>query len=94
MQSVGFGIPATPIEGIEGIESIGNDITESVTDVIMGNTAGRCVGDVNVSGTSSSVITPGVAPRVYPPSKPHHGSGRQIEPLLRLRDELRKGVDR
>ena len=41
-----------------------------------------------------SVPVPVIVPRVYPPSKPHHGSGRQTEPLNKLRDELRKGVDR
>jgi hypothetical protein len=35
-----------------------------------------------------------VGPRTYPPSKPHHGSGRQLESLAKVRDELRKGVDR
>jgi hypothetical protein len=35
-----------------------------------------------------------VGPRTYPPSKPHHGSGRQSESLAKVRDELRKGVDR
>jgi hypothetical protein len=34
-----------------------------------------------------------IIPRVYPPSKPHQGSGRQAEPLIKLRSDLRQGVD-
>ena len=63
---------------------IKNENTETETE-----TGTQILSDTGIKGPSSGPI-----PRVYPPSKPHHGSGRQAEPLIRLRDELRKGVDR
>ena len=61
---------------------IKNENTETETET-------EILSESGIKGPSSGPI-----PRVYPPSKPHHGSGRQAEPLTRLRDELRKGVDR
>ena len=48
------------------------------------------------SSTSSSSGEGSIplGPRVYPPSKPHQGSGRQAESLVKLKQELRNGVDR
>lgn len=46
------------------------------------------------NGTGNSDGSIPVGPRVYPPSKPHQGSGRQAESLVRLKEELRNGVDR
>lgn len=46
------------------------------------------------TGTGNSDASIPVGPRVYPPSKPHQGSGRQVESLVRLKEELRNGVDR
>ena len=43
---------------------------------------------------SSSESSNPLGPRVYPPSKPHQGSGRQAESLVKLKEELRNGVDR
>lgn len=44
--------------------------------------------------SSSSEGSIPLGPRVYPPSKPHQGSGRQAESLVKLKQELRNGVDR
>lgn len=46
------------------------------------------------TSTSSSEGSIPLGPRVYPPSKPHQGSGRQAESLVKLKQELRNGVDR
>lgn len=51
-------------------------------------------GNSNGDGNSNSDGSIPVGPRVYPPSKPHQGSGRQAESLVRLKEELRNGVDR
>jgi hypothetical protein len=48
--------------------------------------------ETTIDGDSARPVP--VGPRTYPPSKPHHGSGRQLESLVKVRDELRKGVDR
>ena len=96
MQVKGFGVPA--------------DATSTTTDALIDTAdqsaeATRSLGDVSDSSvtadeglsTSDALLkstTSSVGPRTYPPPKPHQGSGRQAEPLLRLREELRKGVDR
>ena len=46
------------------------------------------------TSTISSEGSNPLGPRVYPPSKPHQGSGRQAESLVKLKEELRNGVDR
>ena len=56
--------------------------TETVPSAATSNGLESCEGSVPMG------------PRVYPPSKPHQGSGRQAESLVKLKEELRNGVDR
>ena len=73
-------------------------IGEAIATVPINNDANTSSkADIEISDKSDDFetdISTHVVTRVYPPSKPHHGSGRQAEPLTRLRDELRNGVDR
>jgi hypothetical protein len=66
------------------------DASAVVVAVAVGSTNGL---ESNTSSSSSEGSIP-LGPRVYPPSKPHQGSGRQAESLVKLKQELRNGVDR
>ena len=100
VQSKGFGVHAN---ATSEIFSVVNDTAHTLNTVnpsiaatgslITGSDTTAAKGTLSIDGPpESSNFSAG--PRTYPAPKPHQGSGRQAEPLLRLRDELRKGVDR
>ena len=106
MKILGFGAPTPASDIASGTSShiatvtatASASIGEAIATVPINNDANTSSkADIEISDKSddfeTDISTP-VVTRVYPPSKPHHGSGRQAEPLTRLRDELRNGVDR
>ena len=102
VKRLGFGAPMPAIDISSGSSS-DMSITNASIDLATAtvpmdddtNTYSKA--DIEISDECNDIeadISTPVVPRVYPPSKPHHGSGRQAEPLMRVRDELRKGVGR
>jgi hypothetical protein len=90
VQSKGFGVPVEILnDATETIESDTADQSSAGTRSLADVSGGSLIAE---EGLKSAI--PSTGPRTYPPPKPHQGSGRQAEPLLRLREELRKGVDR
>ena len=76
-------------------ESSGTKAVLSAADAVRNGGLESSTGNSNGNGNSNSDGSSiPVGPRVYPPSKPHQGSGRQAESLVRLKEELRNGVDR
>lgn len=100
VQVKGFGVP---VDATSTTSDAIIDATETNT-ADQSSAASSTPGDEDDSVLAEEGLTTGDAllkstipssgPRTYPPPKPHQGSGRQAEPLLRLREELRKGVDR
>lgn len=94
VHSKGFGAPYEAVDNA----LLSRDLSEAVAASSTVSLSESDVVDVThlsdtaVDGDSARPIQ--VGPRTYPPSKPHHGSGRQADSLLKVRDELRKGVDR
>ena len=95
VHSKGFGVPYEADEktllsrdSLEAVATSSSTASLSEADVVDDTPLTEAAVD---DGSARPVPT---GPRTYPPSKPHHGSGRQVESLIKVRDELRKGVDR
>lgn len=94
VHSKGFGVPyeavenALPSRDLSEVVAASSTASLSESDVV----DVTHLTDTAVDGDNARPVH--VGPRTYPPSKPHHGSGRQVDSLIKVRDELRKGVDR
>lgn len=101
-ESVPSSADSTDIASSSTIETVSSTITANAIDAASASASAVVVAvavhstnglESSASSSSSEGSIP-LGPRVYPPSKPHQGSGRQAESLVKLKQELRNGVDR
>lgn len=84
----------TDIASSSATETVSSTAAADGSAVVVAVAVDSTNGLESSTSTISSEGSNPLGPRVYPPSKPHQGSGRQAESLVKLKEELRNGVDR